>query len=90
MADNKNPYQIRQELLNTAKDFVENMYHVQSQALERQFQLAEQVMEKNEEMGRKMFEQTTENLEKYAKGYPGVDQILTVAKQFQEFVDNKK
>lgn len=90
MADNKNPYQIRQELLNTAKDFVENMYQVQQSAIERQFQLAEQIMEKNEETGRKMFEQSTENLEKYAKGYPGVDQILAVAKQFQDFVDNKK
>jgi hypothetical protein len=87
--DNKSPYQIRQELLGMAKDYAENMYQMQQGIIERQFQLAEEVMTKNEEQGMKMFEQTTENLEKYCKGYPGVDQILSYARQFQDFVDNK-
>ena len=86
MTDSKNPFQIRQELLNTAKEYVESMYNMQQSAIERQFHLAEEVMKKNEEQGMKMFQQTTENLEKYCKS---VDQILTVAKQFQDFVDNK-
>lgn len=90
MTDAKNPFQIRQELLNTAKEYVESMYNMQQSAIERQFHLAEEVMKKNEEQGMKMFQQTTENLEKYCKSYPGVDQILSVAKQFQDFVDNKK
>lgn len=90
MPDNKNPFEIRQELLNTAKDYVENMYNMQHMAIEKQFMLAEEIMKKNEEQGVKMFEQTTENLEKYCKGYPGVDQILSVAKQFQSFVNGDK
>ena len=77
MTDSKNPFQIRQELLNTAKEYVESMYNMQQSAIERQFHLAEEVMKKNEEQGMKMFQQTTENLEKYCKSYPGVDQILT-------------
>ena len=69
MPDNKNPFEIRQELLNTAKDYVENMYNMQHMAIEKQFMLAEEIMKKNEEQGVKMFQQTTENLEKYCKGY---------------------
>jgi len=90
MAENKNPYEIRQELLNTAKDYIENMYNMQHMAIERQFMLAEEIMKKNEEQGMQMFQQTTENLEKYCKGYPGVDQILNVAKQFQTFVNGDR
>jgi L-ribulose-5-phosphate 3-epimerase UlaE len=90
MAENKNPYEIRQELLNTAKDYVENMYNMQHMAIERQFMLAEEIMKKNEEQGMEMIQQTTDNLEKYCKGYPGVDQILNVAKQFQTFVNGDR
>ncbi|MEK9694363.1 MAG: hypothetical protein VW270_01285 [Candidatus Poseidoniales archaeon] len=90
MAENKNPYEIRQELLNTAKDYIENMYNMQHMAIERQFMLAEEMMKKNEEQGLQMIQQTTENLEKYCKGYPGVDQILNVAKQFQTFVNGDR
>jgi L-ribulose-5-phosphate 3-epimerase UlaE len=90
MAENKNPYEIRQELLNTAKDYVENMYNMQHMAIERQFMLAEEIMKKNEEQGMQMIQQTTDNLEKYCKGYPGVDQILNVAKQFQTFVNGDR
>ena len=70
--DNKSPYQIRQELLGMAKNYAENMYQMQQGIIERQFQLAEEVMSKNEEQVIKMFEQTTANLEKYCKDYPGV------------------
>ena len=87
--DNKSPYQIRQELLGMAKNYAENMYQMQQGIIERQFQLAEEVMSKNEEQGMKMFEQTTANLEKYCKDYPGGEQILSYARQFQDFVDNK-
>lgn len=90
MAENKNPYEIRQELLNTAKDYVENMYNMQHMAIERQFMLAEEIMKKNEEQGMQMIQQTTDNLEKYCKGYPGVEQILNVAKQFQTFVNGDR
>jgi L-ribulose-5-phosphate 3-epimerase UlaE len=90
MAENKNPYEIRQELLNTAKNYVENMYNMQHMAIERQFMLAEEIMKKNEEQGMQMIQQTTDNLEKYCKGYPGVDQILNVAKQFQTFVNGDR
>ena len=65
------------------------MFQMQQGIIERQFQLAEEVMVKNEEQGMKMFQQTTENLEKYCQGYPGVEQILSYARQFQDFVDNK-
>ena len=87
--DNKSPYQIRQELLGMAKNYAENMYQMQQGIIERQFQLAEEVMSKNEEQGMKMFEQTTANLEKYCKDYPGGEQILSYARQFQDFEDNK-
>jgi len=90
MAENKNPYEIRQELLNTAKDYVENMYNMQHMAIERQFMLSKEIMKKNEEQGMQMIQQTTDNLEKYCKGYPGVDQILNVAKQFQTFVNGDR
>lgn len=89
MSDVKTPYQIRQELLQTAKDYLESMHWTQQQFTDRQFALAEEVMKKNEEEGRKLFNEATENLEKYCKNYPGVDQILAVAKQFQDFVDKK-
>ena len=89
MPENKSPYQIRQELLGMAKNYAENMYQMQQGIIERQFQLAEEVMSKNEEQGMKMFEQTTANLEKYFKDYPRVEQILSYARQFQDFVDNK-
>lgn len=90
MTDSKNPFQIRQELLNTAKDYVESMYGWQATAIERQFLLAEEMLKKNEEQGMKLFQQSIDNMEKYCKNYPGVDQILGIAKQFQDFVDNKK
>ena len=89
MPENNSPYQIRQELLGMAKNYAENMYQMQQGIIERQFQLAEEVMSKNEEQGMRMFEQTTANLEKYCKDYPGVEQILSYARQFQDFVDNK-
>ena len=89
MPENKSPYQIRQELLDMSKNYFENMYNMQLMAIKRQFDFAEEVMRKNEEVGKEMLDKTTDNLEKYFKEYPGVDQILSVARQFQDFVDNK-
>lgn len=89
MSDVKTPYQIRQELLEIAKDYVQSIYNTQQQITERQFFLAEEVMKKNEEEGMKLYKEATKNLEAYCGHFPGVDQILAVAKQFQNFVDNK-
>jgi small-conductance mechanosensitive channel len=89
MTESKNPFQIRQELLNTAKEYVESMYSMQQNFVDRQFYLAEEMLNKNQEEGMKLYQQSIDNMEKYCKNYPGVDQILAVAKQFQDFVDNK-
>jgi small-conductance mechanosensitive channel len=89
MTESKNPFQIRQELLNTAKEYVESMYSMQQNFVDRQFYLAEEMLNKNQEEGMKLYQQSIDNMEKYCKNYPGVDQILSVAKQFQDFVDNK-
>lgn len=88
MSDNKNPYQIRQELLNQAQSFVENAYQMQQSVIERQFQLAEMMMSTNESAGIALFKSTTDNLEKYCKGYPGVDAVVSTAREMQNFVDN--
>ena len=89
MTESKNPFQIRQELLNTAKEYVESMYNMQQNFVDRQFYIAEEMLNKNQEEGMKLYQQSIDNMEKYCKNYPGVDQILSVAKQFQDFVDNK-
>lgn len=89
MADGKNPYQIRQELLNQAQSFVENAYQMQQSVIERNFQLAEMMMKTNEAAGVALFKTTTDNLEKYCKGYPGVDAVVEAAREMQNFVDNK-
>lgn len=89
MADGKNPYQIRQELLNQAQSFVENAYQMQQSVIERNFQLAEMMMKTNEAAGVALFKATTDNLEKYCKGYPGVDAVVETAREMQNFVDNK-
>ena len=88
MAENKNPFQIRQELLNQAQSFVENSYQVQQSVIERNFQLAEMMMSTNEAAGMALFKATTDNLEKYCKSYPGVDVVVSTAREMQNFVDN--
>lgn len=89
MADGKNPYQIRQELLNQAQSFVENAYQMQQSVIERNFQLAEMMMKTNETAGVALFKTTTDNLEKYCKDYPGVSAVVEAAREMQNFVDNK-
>jgi hypothetical protein len=86
---NKNPFQIRQELLSTAKEYMVSMYELQQTYFDRQFYLAEEMMKKNSEEGMKLYQEAMNSTEKFYKNYPGVEQILGVAKQFQEFVDNK-
>ena len=88
MSDNKNPYQIRQELLNQAQQFVENAYQIQQSVIERNFQLAELMMGTNEAAGIALFKATTDNLEKYCKDYPGVNAVVETAREMQNFVDN--
>lgn len=89
MADGKNPYQIRQELLNQAQSFVENAYQMQQSVIERNFQLAEMMMKTNEAAGVALFKATTDNLEKYCNDYPGVEAVVKAAREMQNFVDNK-
>lgn len=88
MSDNKNPFQIRQELLNQAQTFAENAYQVQQSVIERNFQLAEMMMSQNEAAGLALYQTTIDQLEKYCKGYPGVEDVVAAARKLQTFVDN--
>ena len=46
------------------------------------------MMTTNEAAGIALFKATTDNLEKYCKGYPGVDAVVSTAREMQNFVDN--
>jgi ATP-dependent protease Clp ATPase subunit len=95
MAD-KNPYEIRMDLLKMSHDYLMDMYTTQRDMVERQMSFAEDVLrsvnkEAINEMAeaQKNFDIAVEKMSEVMKSFPTQNMILETAKQFQEFVNKK-
>ena len=95
MAD-KNPYEIRMDLLKMSHDYLMDMYTTQRDMVERQMSFAEDVLrsvnkEAIDEMAeaQKNFDIAVEKMSEVMKSFPTQNMILETAKQFQEFVNKK-
>jgi len=95
MAD-KNPYEIRMDLLKMSHDYLMDMYTTQRDMVERQMSFAEDVLrsvnkEAINEMAeaQKNFDIAVEKMSDVMKSFPTQNMILETAKQFQEFVNKK-
>lgn len=71
---NKNPFEIRAEMLTLAKDYMDQQYHMNVQ-----------FMEKAMEEGRKTFEDYQEAVTKMYS----MDDLMTKAREMYTFVSNK-
>lgn len=92
----KNPYEIRMDLLKMSHDYLMDMYTTQRDMVERQMSFAEDVLrsvnkEAINEMAeaQKNFDIAVEKMSDVMKSFPTQNMILETAKQFQEFVNKK-
>lgn len=70
---NKNPFEIRAEMLQLAKDYMDQQYHMN-------VQFAERMLEQNKK--------TVEELQDMYKMY-SVEDLMSKAKEMYNFVSNK-
>jgi hypothetical protein len=92
----KNPYEIRMDLLKMSHEYLMDMYHTQRSIAERQMTFAEDLArsiskEAIDEMAeaQKNFDIAVEKMSEVMKSFPTQNMILETAKQFQEFVNKK-
>tara|TARA_R110000868_G_scaffold26955_7_gene103095 strand:+ start:692 stop:913 length:222 start_codon:yes stop_codon:yes gene_type:complete len=71
---NKNPFEIRAEMLQMAKDYMDNQWHMNLEFTRKLF-----------DDGRKSVEEVQTALTPYS-----VDDMMTKAKEFYQFVSDKK
>lgn len=95
MAD-KNPYEIRMDLLKMSHEFLMETYTAQRDMVERQMSFAEDVMRSvsKEAMtevaeAQKNFDDAVEKMGQVVKSFPTQQMILDTAKTFQEFINKK-
>lgn len=95
MAD-KNPYEIRMDLLKMSHDYLMDMYTTQRDMVERQMSFAEDMMRSvsKEAMNevaeaQKNFDSAVEKMGEVMKTFPTQQMILDTAKTFQEFINKK-
>ena len=95
MAD-KNPYEIRMDLLKMSHEFLMDMYMAQRDMVERQMTYAEDMMRSvNKEAmnevaeAQKNFDNAVEKMGEVMKTFPTQQMILDTAKTFQEFINKK-
>lgn len=95
MAD-KNPYEIRMDLLKMSHEYLMDMYNTQRHIAERQMTFAEDIVrsiskEAIDEMAeaQKNFDSAVEKMGEVMKSFPTQQMILDTAKQFQEFINRK-
>jgi len=92
----KNPYEIRMDLLKMSHDYLLDLFNNQREILDRQMSFAEEVLrsvnkEAINEMAeaQKNFDIAVEKMSDVMKSFPTQNMILETAKQFQEFVNKK-
>lgn len=92
----KNPYEIRMELLKLSQEYMMGIYETQRYLVEKQMVIAEDIVrglnleaQEQLEVAQKNFAETAKAMEKVAELFPSQDSILETAKKFQEFVNNK-
>ena len=92
----KNPYEIRMDLLKMSHDYMMDMHKTHRSIAERQITFAENVMrtiseEAIEEMAdaQKNFDKAVEQMSEVVAKFPTQQMILDTAKQFQEFINKK-
>jgi len=95
MAD-KNPYEIRMDLLKMSHDYLLDSFNNQREILERQMSFAEDVLrsvnkEAINEMAeaQKNFDSAVDKMGEVMKSFPTQQMILDTAKTFQEFINRK-
>ena len=95
MAD-KNPYEIRMDLLKMSHEFLMETYMAQRDMVERQMSFAEDMMRSvsKEAMNevaeaQKNFDSAVEKMGEVMKTFPTQQMILDTAKTFQEFINKK-
>ena len=74
LMSNKNPFEIRAEMLQMAKDYMDNQWHMNLEFTRKLF-----------DDGRKSVEEVQTALTPYS-----VDDMMTKAKEFYQFVSDKK
>ena len=74
MAVNKNPFEIRTEMLSLAKDYMDQQYHMNVQFAEKMF-----------EAGKKTVEEMQTEYKMYS-----MDELMDKAKEMYSFVSEKK
>ena len=95
MAD-KNPYEIRMDLLKMSHEYLMDMYNTQRHMAERQMTFAEDIArsiskEAIDEMAeaQKNFDIAVEKMGEVMKTFPTQQMILDTAKTFQDFINKK-
>jgi hypothetical protein len=93
----KNPYEIRMDLLKMSTEYLMDMYNTQRHLAERQLTFTEDIMrsiskEAIDELSEAQinFKHSLEKMGEVSKMFPSQELILETAKKFQEFVNSKK